>query len=337
MRTRAGYVLGFMGLLAGVALQATDTPAPPKCSVLSVPVDREVTLEVLDWGGQGRPIVFLAALGADAHEFDGFATKFTGAHHVYGITRRGFGGSSRPESGYSNDRLGQDVVAVIESLHLDKPVLVGHSIAGMELSWVGTHHPERVSGLVYVEAAYGYAYYSEASSDPNNVMLDALELREKLAGLPPGGGRPDQRRLTAELLADTARLERGLRDHADMLKDYEDPVVDPSNPPRPPAWLRGIYQGMQKYTAINVPVLAIFALPHSLGDLGDPSVLSKNPAAAAAAEAEDIRRVGSQADALERGVRSARVVRIPHAAHFIFQTNEQDVLREMNAFLARLP
>jgi len=337
MQTRAGFIVGFLGLLAGAALHAEDTQASPRYSVQLVLVEGNVKLEVLDWGGKGRPVVFLAALGADAREFDGFATKFTGAHRVYGITRRGFGGSSKPENGYSNDRLGQDVVAVIDALHLDRPVLVGHSIAGMELSWVATRHPESVSGLIYIEAAYGYAYYSEASSDPNNVLLDALELREKLTQLPPGGGRPDQNRLTAELLADTARLERELRDHAEMLRDYKDPVIDPANPPRPPAWLKGIYLGLQKYTTLKVPVLAIFALPHALSDLGDPGALSKNPAAAAAAEAEDVRRVGSQADALERGVPSARVVRIAHAAHFIFQTNEQDVLREMNAFLAKLP
>jgi hypothetical protein len=122
-----------------------------------------------------------------------------------------------------------------------------------------------------------------------------------------------------------------------LLKDYQYPVIDPANPPRPPAPLKGIFQGLQKYTMLNVPVLAVFAVPHALSNLGDPDVLSKDPVAAAAAEADDVKRVGSQADAFERGVPSARVVRIAHASHVIFQTNEQDVLREMNAFLAKLP
>jgi len=318
-------------------LGAENAPAAHKGTVQLVPVGNDVKLEVVDWGGSGRPLVFLAALGADAHEFDDFAANFIGSYHVYGITRRGFGGSSKPESGYSNDRLGQDVVAVISALHLDKPVLVGHSIAGMELSWVGSRHPESISGLIYLEAAYGYAYYSATSSDPNNLVVDAVELREKLAQLPPGGGRPDQNRITAELIAETVVFERELREHADMLKGYEDPVIDPKNPPRPPVWLKGIYQGLQKYTALSVPVLAIFALPHSLGDLGDPEALSKNPGAAAEAEAADIKRVGSQADALERGVPSAHVVRIAHAEHFIFKSNEAEVQREMERFLARLP
>ena len=79
--------------------------------------------EVLDWGGTGRPLVFLAALGDTAHEFDQFAPKFTGKYHVYGITRRGFGESSDPtpnDDNYSSDRLGDDVLAVIAALHLEQ-------------------------------------------------------------------------------------------------------------------------------------------------------------------------------------------------------------------------
>jgi alpha-beta hydrolase superfamily lysophospholipase len=46
---------------------------------------------------------------------------------------------------------------------------------------------------------------------------------------------------------------------------------------------------------------------------------------------------GAQAKAFETGLPSARVVRLPHANHDVFQSNEADVLREMNAFIASLP
>ncbi len=79
---------------------------------------------------------------------DHFAPKLTGTYHVYGITRRGFGASSLPDSGYSADRLGDDVLEVIDDLRLTRPILVGHSIAGEELSSVGSRHAEKVAGLV---------------------------------------------------------------------------------------------------------------------------------------------------------------------------------------------
>jgi alpha-beta hydrolase superfamily lysophospholipase len=58
-----------------------------------ITVDKDVRLEVLDWGGSGRPIVLLAGGGNTAHIFDDFAPNLTAHYHVYGITRRGFGAS----------------------------------------------------------------------------------------------------------------------------------------------------------------------------------------------------------------------------------------------------
>src|ERR1035441_9370425 len=75
--------------------------------------------------------------------------KLTSLCHVYGITRRGYGASSHPESGFSTERLGEDVVAVLDALHLTAPVLAGHSLGGQELTAVASAHPSRIAGLVY--------------------------------------------------------------------------------------------------------------------------------------------------------------------------------------------
>jgi non-heme chloroperoxidase len=96
--------------------------------------------------------------GNTAHIFDDFAPKLTAHYHVYGITRRGFGASGYSATENGADRLGDDVLAVIDSLTLNRPILVGHSIAGEELSSVASRHPDRVAGLVYLDAAYSYAF-----------------------------------------------------------------------------------------------------------------------------------------------------------------------------------
>ncbi len=324
--------------LMAAGLGAAETAVPARFSVQFVTVEPDVKLEVVDWGGSGRPLVLLAALGADAHIYADFAPKLTGKHHVYGITRRGFGASSVPRSGYSADRLGDDVLAVIDALKLDRPVLVGHSMAGSELSSVGSRHPEKIAGLIYLEAAYSYAFYDESSGDTMNLLIDSIELRKKLEQLLPGG-RPDQKRLTEELLQGVEQLEKELRDRQMLLKGMTDPPKEAAQEPRPgaPVGIRGIYGGLQKFRAIPVPILAIYALPHDLNDLGDGEALAKDPAAAARAEAEDFARSGTQANAFEKGVPTAHVIRIPHASHVIFMSNEADVLREMNAFIAGLP
>jgi pimeloyl-ACP methyl ester carboxylesterase len=104
-----------------------------------VDVQPDVKLEVLDWGGTGRNLVLLAGLGNTAHVFDSLGPKLAAHYHVIGITRRGFGQSSAPQTGYDPRRLGDDVVAVLDALHITDPVLVGHSIAGEELSAVSTY------------------------------------------------------------------------------------------------------------------------------------------------------------------------------------------------------
>ena len=123
-------------------------------TVKFIEVDKDVKLEVLDWGGAGKTLVLLAGYGNDAHIYDVIAPILAEKYHVYGITRRGFGISSHPLSGYSPDQLGDDVLAVINKLKLDRPVLAGHSFGGEELSNIGCRHPEKVSGLIYLDAPY---------------------------------------------------------------------------------------------------------------------------------------------------------------------------------------
>ncbi|HEY2915188.1 MAG TPA: alpha/beta hydrolase [Candidatus Angelobacter sp.] len=299
-------------------------PSPHKAQFITV--DTNVKLEVLDWGGTGRPLVLLAGLGNSAHVFDKFALKLIPRYHVYGITRRGFGESSVPDSGYSADRLGDDVIAVIDALKLDRPVLAGHSIAGEELSSIGSRHPEKVAGLIYLDAGYEYAFYDR---ERGNLFLDSLVVRKKLEQVSPMYGLQDKRVLIRELLqTDIPQLEKALQER---LKDL-DSAPPPDNQPRPnlrPAAL-AILEGEQKYTAVHAPVLLIYAAPHS----GFPPV--KDPAMRASAEARDEANANAQAKAFKTAVPQARVVMLPHANHYVFQSNEADVLREMDAFIAGL-
>ena len=94
-------VLGLVATASGCAPEAVQWHDPSQHKVMFVTVEEGVQLEVLDWGGSGRPIVLLAGRGFTAHVFDGFAEKLTDSYHVYGITRRGFGAPSKPRTGYT--------------------------------------------------------------------------------------------------------------------------------------------------------------------------------------------------------------------------------------------
>jgi len=71
----------------------------------------------------------------------------------------------------------------------------------------------------------------------------------------------------------------------------------------------------------DVPILAIYALPHERG--------ITDPARRAEADARDLAFQGAMVKAFEKGLPSARVVWLPHADQYVFHSNEADVIREM--------
>jgi non-heme chloroperoxidase len=321
------WLTGLLILSSGVL---HGQPSAPTSSEHFVSVEPDVNLQVLDWGGSGRPLIFLSGLGDDAHVYDKFALKFTEKYHVYAITRRGFGTSSKPaptNENYNSDRLGDDVLAVIDALKLDRPVLVGHSVAGEELSSVGSRHPEKISGLIYLDAGMGYAYYD---SGAGWIVLDMLDLKRKLAQFQEGAF-PDEKQFLHDMLAATLQFEKDLQQMTKETPDLPGPPTPPLPSRRPPI-PAAILFGEQKYTKIDAPILAIFAIPHDLGPR-----FKDYPAAKAAITEADRARFSAQANAFETGLPSAHVVRIPNATHYIFKSNEAEVIREMNVFLSKLP
>lgn len=320
-------VMAVLGAARAQKAPAWRDPSPHK--VMFVMVEKGVKLEVLDWGGAGRAMVLLSGLGGTAHAFDDFAGKLTGANHVYGITRRGFGASSAPESGYGADQLGDDVLAVLDALKLRRPVLVGASFGGAEMSSIGSRHSQRVAGLIYLDAAYQYAFDNGKGST----------LAEMQALSPPQPPQPEPADL-ASFAAYQAWFERvdGIRlPEAEFRQTM---IAGPDGRVGRARTLASVSDaalaGIRKYTEIRVPVLAIYAVPHDLGpwfnNNPDPAVR----AAVEAFSAAETAWTEKQAKAFEEGVPEARVVRLAHASHIVFQSNEADVLREMRRFLDSL-
>jgi non-heme chloroperoxidase len=294
-----------------------------------IDVGETVRLEVLDWGGSGRPIVLLAASGCTAHEFDDFAPKLTQHYHVYGITRRGFGRSGFAAGKYGADLLGDDVVAVINALNLIRPTLVGHSFAGEELSSVASRYPDRIAGLVYLEAGYPYAF-------DNGKGMSMAEFQQIVRGpQPPPPATADL--ASFEALQNYYQRVQGVRLPETELRQEWEALPDGRVGRRrsfPGSAI--LMKGTRQYTNIPVPALVIFANPHSLGpwfdNNRDPSIRATVTAYSSKFQAF----TWKQETAIRDAVRTARVVTIPGANHFVFQSNETDVLREMHAFIAAL-
>lgn len=144
-------------LLAGCA---TSGPTPPSSSSpreprsLVVAGVNEVPLHYLDFGGRGDPVVLLAGAGNTAWIYLDLGTALARGHRVFALTRRGHGASGQPDSGYDLDVLTDDLRLFLDHVKVTRVALVGHSLAGAELTHFAGRYPQRVSSLIYLDAAY---------------------------------------------------------------------------------------------------------------------------------------------------------------------------------------
>ena len=111
-----------------------------------------IRLHYLDWGGTGPALIFLTGMGSSAYIFNKFAPRFNDKFRVLALTRRGQGDSDYPETGYDADTLTEDICQFMDSLNIEKAILAGHSLAGVELTHFAATHPNRVEKLIYLDA-----------------------------------------------------------------------------------------------------------------------------------------------------------------------------------------
>jgi len=297
----------------------------------SITVQDGVQLEVLDFGGSGPPVVLLPGLGATAHSYDELAPLLAQKHRVIAITRRGTGYSGKPDYGFDTPRLAQDVLQVMDALHLEQVLLVGHSIAGDELTWLGGHHPERFNGLVYLDAAY------DRSGESGNSRL-----RELNRSLPPEPPLPQEAlrnyQAMSKLLAERGHLPLP-EGELIAFRNADKPFIAgaPSIDSRTQQAISAAIVAPD-YAAVKIPALAVYAFEDPNKPL--PPWYDANDVALKATLAE-IARINNDArrrniELFRRGVARGEVLELPNATHYVIQSNPREVLEAIEKFSAGL-
>jgi pimeloyl-ACP methyl ester carboxylesterase len=106
--------------------------------------------------GNGTPVVFIHGIGASMYAWRYTLPAVVSAgYRAVVLDNRGFGFSDQPAHGYRNVDYGRLIVALLDSLGISSAVLVGHSMGGAIAVDVALAHPERVRGMVLIDAA-GY-------------------------------------------------------------------------------------------------------------------------------------------------------------------------------------
>ena len=281
-----------------------------------------VTLEVVDWGGRGPALVFLAGLGNTVHVFDDFAPAFTDRFHVLGITRRGFGASSGALPPTSLDTLVADIKAVLDTLNLESAVLVGHSIAGEEMTRFAELNPDRCAGLVYLDAAY-----DRMGLPPILARIPGAPVMRPRDSASRSSVRAYVRRVAG---VDFPETEITANARFDSTGRYVGDVT-----PDSVAWRVIAAVRRPPYDRVKCRALAIYAIPESSAD-----ILPYYQELSAARRREvdallgEFASLASASRAVFKSFPQNRTVELARANHYVFLQRPQEVTREMRSFLA---
>jgi len=134
----------------------------------------QLRLHYLDWGkGGDKTLLLLHGFMSHAHMWDNLAIELSTRFHVLALDQRGHGDSEwSKETYYSIDSHFSDISVFMESLGLEKVIILGHSMGGRNALFYAACAPEKVERLILVDARLG-----------NN--RDASKaLRRQLASLP---------------------------------------------------------------------------------------------------------------------------------------------------------
>ena len=273
----------------------------------------------------GDSILLLAGHGDTAHIFDDFAPRLTSSFHVFAMTRRGFGASSQPTEGYDLSTLTLDIKRVLDGIGIERVDLVGHSIAGDELTRFALTFPDRLQKLVYLEAAYD--------------RVEAQRLEANFPKIPPRTSHEKEAVTPDAIRASVAQSEILMPEgeiRATRIFGNDGRFVRSATPD----WIAhavAIMVEHPNYGAVHVPILSIYAVYQKPADLIRGYSIADEQTRAAFEQVFALWQpfAKTQRASFRKAAPHARVVEILGASHYIFISNPDVVLREMRTFLER--
>jgi 3-oxoadipate enol-lactonase len=114
-------------------------------------------------------LVLSNSLGTDLSMWEPQLPALARRFRVLRYDSRGHGGSAVTPGPYAIERLGRDVVGLLDAFAIDRAHFCGLSLGGMTGMWLGIHAPERLSRLVLANTAAQIA-----PPDPWNARIEKV-------------------------------------------------------------------------------------------------------------------------------------------------------------------
>ncbi|MHC6151085.1 alpha/beta fold hydrolase [Bradyrhizobium elkanii] len=105
-------------------------------------------------GPDDRPVLALSnSIATNLHMWDRSMPALTRSFRVLRYDTRGHGGSDAPVGAYSMDRLGRDMVELLDHLAIDRAHFLGLSLGGFIGQWLAIFAPDRIDRLILSNTA----------------------------------------------------------------------------------------------------------------------------------------------------------------------------------------
>jgi pimeloyl-ACP methyl ester carboxylesterase len=285
-------------------------------------------LAYLDWGGHGPGLLLLHGLGDSPHVFDDLAPALRDRFYVVALARRAHGRSQR-RGPYDMGTLVEDIRGFLDTLGWRQVVLVGHSMAGSEMVRFAALFPERVSRLVFLDAAYDYDGDAFAGSIGHFPLAFATGPGERAK---PAAFRTWFKASNWPGVPWSPAMEAEIRDVALPAPgggvDY---VMDDTAVAQ--ALFVSLVGYRKEYGKVRAPSLAIVAETYegALLPPGAPDSLRRTVDAWLTAYALPFAR--SSLAHYRAELRGGRVIAMPESNHYVFLQRRDTVLAAIRAFL----
>lgn len=289
------------------AIQSSTLEAPPADETFTIGL-----LRVQRYGKHGRPLILVPGTESGSWAWKGQIERFRGSHAIYAVTLAGYDGVPPPKQ--RGDLLGQAVASLqqlIVSRHLDKPVLIGHSLGGALVTVFAEQHSNLIAGVIALDGLPVFPGMEDMT--PAQRRIEADKLAAEVANATPEQFRKQafsfmQPPCTIDPAMDAAFLPLMARSDQATVAEYMKQGVPSDFRP-----------GLKN---IRVPLLEIS--PYYAPDFSEPPMKFS--------EAEKTAYYERQL----AGTPDARVVSISPARHCVMFDQPEKLDRAIEDFLARL-
>lgn len=157
-------------ILAGLLAVASLFPLPKPDATFT-----SGSIHVDQYGTSGKPLIFIPGLGCGPWSWAEQISRFSKDHTVYAITLTGFDGTTYQPAGDLFATFQDDFWFMLNTKHIVKPVVIGHSLGGTLAFALSESHPEKLAGAIALDGLPVFPTAAMSTSTQRYAIAQQME------------------------------------------------------------------------------------------------------------------------------------------------------------------